>query len=358
MKVAVRSQPQTAIKEQQERQAPDTTTATTRIVDQSEQKELNSVCLIQLPCHTTMGVTQSKGDAPDFFGSKRRPETSGDINARLSFRMGKQSSSGAAEERLRKTGNLPVGKVSDDILSKSTESTTGSPEMVEFSGFGIRKICEELPPVSSSASPGTPSDNRGPCGNSTAPWFHRQPALISPMVSRDDSAPEVDSLPPAVSVRQDVDKRKKSCSGPIGRTGNSLPVKCPRKNSRRGFAYGSPTRSSSQDFPDHDEVDNEHLQQMYDLRTWDMYIRITEARKASNYKTSNSAANTSDCTPTRAEEHFPPVPQDAAVDDEGLPLPPSQLAYGYFATPEDPASTAGKGQIEGGSAHEMIFDLE
>jgi hypothetical protein len=67
---------------------------------------------------------------------------------------------------------------------------------------------------------------------------------------------------------------------------SSAPMKCPprHRNTVAGHNSGTTTHASSPL-----GEDPNYLMKMYDTRTWEMYSRITEARKNSSYASSNAA---------------------------------------------------------------------
>jgi len=67
-------------------------------------------------------------------------------------------------------------------------------------------------------------------------------------------------------------------------TQRTVPVKCPpRKTQSVCAAHDVNHRELAVASPD--AIDTSYLQRMYDSRTWEMYRRITEARRQSNYST-------------------------------------------------------------------------
>jgi hypothetical protein len=75
--------------------------------------------------------------------------------------------------------------------------------------------------------------------------------------------------------------------GPLPHTLVKTEASSEHLNPRIGSSTASrpiPTRRASHT---HDEEDAEDLKRMFDRRTWDMYIRITESRKRANYYATN-----------------------------------------------------------------------
>jgi len=280
---------------------------------------------------------------PDLFSEAPRP----------SFRSAKTSSDAANQRlgRVEKSRNLPIVKgFADDVLSKTTESTQGSPGFTD----ALNSIAVRAMDSRSDESVKRLQSAVGGRGSSTArsgTWFHRQ--KVSSVAKKPVSVtPDDDSLPSAIDIRRN---QKKPTSHNIRRApSSSMPMKCPPSKSSRKSRQQSP-----QPYPSShtivDEEESDHLRNMYDMRTWDMYIRITEARKQ---RASISDPNLSQIPAEQNGSHF--IPQQNFADHDGLPLPPSQLDYGYFSGAADEMDSPGLIPIEvGGSGHEMIFgDLE
>lgn len=81
--------------------------------------------------------------------------------------------------------------------------------------------------------------------------------------------------------------RRDSDPGAPNEKRSSVPVKCPprQRNNVAGHNFGATLNASS---PIEGE-DSTYLMKMYDTRTWEMYRRITEARKNSSYASNNTA---------------------------------------------------------------------
>jgi hypothetical protein len=99
-----------------------------------------------------------------------------------------------------------------------------------------------------------------------------------------------------------------------GAGSTSVPVKCPPRKTSSATGYGQPAIS-----PPEGE-DAQYLMKVYDTRTWEMYQRITEARKHSQYS-----------------QTHPPLSQ---VPSES-PSEWEHLQHDYMDSPE--------------SSHEMVF---
>ncbi|KAL7581029.1 hypothetical protein ACA910_005835 [Epithemia clementina (nom. ined.)] len=184
------------------------------------------------------------------------------------FRLAKPLETSERRQRISatKSVNLPFGHHddADDIVSKSTESTDGSPDF---------EIAADTAVAMAMSRPGT--------------WFHRPsgaPITNKNKATRshipchyDDPLPSADDVDPHIAARRSL-KRKSS----------SLPLKCPPRNRKnRSKSTRLPPDSSqlqhhaSSSFTDNED-ENDHLQHLYDMRTWDMYLRITEARRKQN----------------------------------------------------------------------------
>jgi hypothetical protein len=73
-------------------------------------------------------------------------------------------------------------------------------------------------------------------------------------------------LPPSVLVIKQTSPEKGSVTRPI-------------KIKRRGQARSYPYPLTASQIADEEDAVDEHLRKLYDMRSWDMYVRITEARK-------------------------------------------------------------------------------
>lgn len=147
----------------------------------------------------------------------------------------------------------------DESQSRATESTQGSPEIDMYptkESRGARRTS-----WSSTA------------GRST--WFRRQ-ASSSSGVAAPVPRKNKDPLPPSYLVFEQPEKLDSSKSySPSSASGKTAPVPVTRTSQSVKQMGGWETCS---DLGDPEERMDE-LQRMYDMRTWDMYLRITEARK-------------------------------------------------------------------------------
>lgn len=109
-------------------------------------------------------------------------------------------------------------------------------------------------------------------------WFKRQPFASDhgPMISRS-------------SFRQDSSSRCDTSSSRSLRTSGGITGEEASSSPRPIPTYTGTTEQVKPTAVDEDG-DVDHLRRVYDMRTWDMYIRITESRKHSNYK-SQAPAN-------------------------------------------------------------------
>jgi hypothetical protein len=85
----------------------------------------------------------------------------------------------------------------------------------------------------------------------------------------------------------------------------SEPVKCPPQKSQSVCGYplrGDPAAPSEEE-EDHG-VDASFLERMYDSRTWEMYRRITEARKRSKTKYSPTNGGGATAATTTLDQHL------------------------------------------------------
>lgn len=287
----------------------------------------------------SMGINQSKPTnetEESMRGYNKRPATHiGAIHQHQgSLRSGRpplESSERRLDNSTTISTNLPICQdIADDIVSKSTESTEGSPECVDAADIPTAQPLgrpvvwfQRRPPVTSIPA----TRGRGSMGHFP----------IHPSPSADDAGPQIDL--DRISL-----KRKSS----------SLPLKCPPRNRKNPSNFtkhlpdSAQQNQTSSSFNDQDE-DNDHLQHLYDMRTWDMYLRITEARRKQT--NNNNDVYQKDHVP---QNQHPPMQNNAA-------LPPSHiepLGYRQFSNIEDvePIPIEIGGSMSG---HVMIFgDLE
>ena len=112
-------------------------------------------------------------------------------------------------------------------------------------------------------------------------------------------------------------------------SGKTAPVPVQSRKSRSSLGtWGTPNESVG-------EAQMDELQRMYDMRTWDMYIRITEARKNKPQPT---------MIPHQQQQH---LPLRSAKDD-----------YDHFITGVEPMDSPDH-PADASQSEEMIFgDLE
>lgn len=103
-----------------------------------------------------------------------------------------------------------------------------------------------------------------------------------------------------------------------------------------------------------DENTADDLQKFYDMRTWAMFRRITQARqKQQAARQQAAAAATSDHVQHAAAVVWIPAMHAAAATDDG--------SYGYIFSPPEPVQEPSQSSFleDTSSDHEMIFgDLE
>lgn len=178
----------------------------------------------------TMGISFSKGGEPQL------------IDERSVNRATKKSSEG--DRFGSKHTSTSTAEVMDEIQSKGTESTKGSPDLMS--------LPRAQPPKR------TTNNGAGLLG-----WFRRPTAASQPSRRRHEQEPR--TKPPQQIVlrssQQDSSTHVPTRSRPI------------------------PRKRSSSDYASFEEEDIENLKRIYDMRTWDMYLRITEARarRSSSY---------------------------------------------------------------------------
>jgi len=88
----------------------------------------------------------------------------------------------------------------------------------------------------------------------------------------------------------------------------TAPVKCPPRKQTHALDFGHPSSPSEGE-------DSQYLMKMYDSRTWELYRKITESRKKSQFKLKNSPVNEIPTEPSNAWEN---LQQDdkTALDEE------------------------------------------
>ena len=95
-----------------------------------------------------------------------------------------------------------------------------------------------------------------------------------------------------------------------------VPVKGAKRNSSEA-SYQEPEHLGL--WRDHDDSDAQYLKRLYELRTWDMWVRITEARKRQR-TVGNTVEKTGEGPPMLAMElrpgQTPPTPTDVSENEE------------------------------------------
>lgn len=213
----------------------------------------------------------------------------------------------------------------DENQSRSTESTQGSPEIDMYPSK-------------------TPKGNRSRTsfGATGSRWFHRRPSTnTAAMGATHKESLKNDPLPPSYLVFKQPEIRHRSL--PVLQTnGKTAPVPVKRK----GLSTKRMDRWEAHSDGDVTDLESrvDELERMYDMRTWDMYLRITEARKNKP-------------VPTMIPHHQPPPPpqQQPMMHHHHLPMhTTSKEDYDYF-TPGDGFFM----ETDLSRSEEMIFgDLE
>mmetsp|Transcript_22972 Transcript_22972/g.63941 ORF Transcript_22972/g.63941 Transcript_22972/m.63941 type:complete len:330 (+) Transcript_22972:164-1153(+) len=278
----------------------------------------------------TMGIILSKQDeAEDCMRAGRLVSS----DPKPFFRCNTNKSSDAAATRLRISSGLAILRGHyDDVLSKGTDSTQNSPEPIEPAmATRVRAQINQRETSPHARGIGSSSSTRGGI------WYH-----VGGISADGPEEPKLAQHKIHVKI-----------SKPTSRRGVSAPL--PVNKDRKQSSLEIPHEKMQSHLPSShalmDQEDNDHLQTMYDMRTWDMYIRITEARKQRATSCPGPTTTASD-SPDADEQ------QDMA-DSSYLPLPPSQIEYGYFSRADDMDSPALVPVEVGGSGHEMFFgDLE
>mmetsp|Transcript_17328 Transcript_17328/g.32869 ORF Transcript_17328/g.32869 Transcript_17328/m.32869 type:complete len:255 (+) Transcript_17328:141-905(+) len=192
----------------------------------------------------------------------------------------------------------------DESQSRSTESTQGSPEIDIYPS----KASREARRTSFGSSMGV-----------RPKWFRRQSSSKVRATNEDPALTEEPSHPPSYLVFQKDDKMAtsnstgvlKSSPSSSGRTA-PVPVQS-RKIQSVGQMDGC---DSCSDLGDPDARMDE-LQRMYDLRTWNMYLRITEARKKNPTATTTMIPHHHE-RPAQLDDYDYFTPGDERVDEPDI----------------------------------------
>lgn len=150
------------------------------------------------------------------------------------------------------------GSGADESQSRSTASTQGSPEIDMYpskSSKGARRSLQGSSSRSSSRS---------------SKWLRKPAAAEEAKESHYHKDP---SLPPALLVLNHPSKPNTGALPASSQSNYGKTAPVPVKSSRKTLRLG--------DAEDHEatEAHLDELQRMYDMRTWDMYLRIKESRK-------------------------------------------------------------------------------
>lgn len=213
----------------------------------------------------------------------------------------------------------------DESQSRSTESTQGSPDIDMYPSKSTREARRSS---FSSSHHGRPK------------WFRRQSnsgiGTHKEVEAYNNNNNNTEQLPPSYLVFKNHEKTHQSLPMLNSQSsgGKTAPVPVQTRKSRSMDTMGGWGSPSEEGFGGDDEAQMDELQRMYDLRTWDMYIRIMEARK--NRPTPN--------TMIPHQQQFKPL---HANDD-----------YDYF-TPGDESTDDPNLLLDASQSEEMIFgDLE
>ena len=203
-------------------------------------------------------------------------------------------------ELLTLEGILPP-VVDSDGQSKATDSTTGSPDLsVQGRQSRLLHPPNSHPPtdeVSSgsshhgglSRSPFARFFRRstGSSNSSSTTHFHPRSGRgghHNPHNASHEGKAHITILhPPSCVV---VEQPSLAGRGPPHRGGEGRGV----EGTTTSIPVKATSRQGSFNAENDDEHESAHLQQLYDLRTWDMYLRITEARKKQNKVAAAGAA--------------------------------------------------------------------
>jgi hypothetical protein len=128
------------------------------------------------------------------------------------------------------------------------------------------------------------------------------------------------ALPPAFLVLNRPSKPKTGGIDPVSQSkcGKTAPV--PVKSSRKTLRLG--------DAEDHEatEAHLDELQRMYDMRTWDMYLRIKESRKKK--PVSASMIPRSQGAPTDDYEYYIPAGDSMDESEAAASFLPEDMIFG------------------------------
>ena len=273
---------------------------------------------------TTMGLTASKSNIVEgeMILSKELTLEGGTANASYSNNNKRNSSRTSNRLRLDECFGL------DESQSRSTESTQGSPELDLYPSKSTREARKSS--FGSSAGAG-----------SRPKWFRRQSS--SAVGAQELASQKGDCLPPSFLVFKQNKSSHGSSSSPTLTSSSSssgktapVPVQTRKTQSAKTLKnhWGSLSDGGNTASDHHARVDE--LQRMYDMRTWDMYIRITEARK-------NKPA------PTMIPHHHSTQPLPLSKND----------GYDYFIKGDESLHDEHDTAVDVSQSEEMIFgDLE
>lgn len=159
----------------------------------------------------------------------------------------------------------------DESQSRTTESTQGSPEIDMHPSKATRGARRSS--LNSSTNSGLPK------------WFRRQSSANGLDSSSKQQAKNKinEPLPPSYLVfktSRNSDESLPTLSSESSGKAVPVPVQGRKKTQSAKAAMGGWESPSAGDLGGDFETQMDELQRMYDMRTWDMYFRIMEARKS------------------------------------------------------------------------------
>ena len=232
----------------------------------------------------TMGVAASKIEFEDFRVGKELVPQGGGISP---------------AKRKTRTPNLRIEECFglDESQSRSTESTQGSPEIDMYPSKTSREA------------------RRGQSVAVRPKWFRRQKSLKVGTTANEVSNSTEEPLP--LSYLEFKKDGKMTNSNSLGASksspassGKSAPVPVQTRKSQSMMQMDDWDACSDLDDP---EARMDELQRMYDMRTWNMYLRITEARK--NKPTTSTTMIPHHKPPAQSDDYDYFTPADDRFDE-------------------------------------------
>ena len=173
-------------------------------------------------------------------------------------------------------------EMEDEYLSRGTVSTEGSPDVsldgVERAHWGRNGANATRHHPLLGWLPGHRTAKSPPSDSTLKPPHH---VHVIPSTTRTSNATRMTATSAADKVTTTRTTRKSLSANSTPTRSSKLPI--PRK---RNSIYNDSNRTS------YDDDDVEHLKRLYQARTWEMYYRITEARKRSSLNDLNNATAT------------------------------------------------------------------